>query len=103
VVFDFRMGREREGPKQFLGQFKGLLQTDRDTACEDAVNLCLQVRAHLFQLTQFVHLIVHAQELPANQRDWHVPIQPRVEVELSHADRTSSSSSLTPVARCPFS
>jgi transposase len=28
VVFDFRMGREREGPKQFLGQFEGLLQTD---------------------------------------------------------------------------
>lgn len=28
VVFDFRMGREREGPKQFLGQFEGILQTD---------------------------------------------------------------------------
>lgn len=28
VVFDFRMGREREGPKQFLGQFNGILQTD---------------------------------------------------------------------------
>jgi transposase len=28
VVFDFRMGRSREGPKQFLGQFTGLLQTD---------------------------------------------------------------------------
>src|SRR5450432_3072908 len=28
VVFDFRMGRGREGPKQFLGQFKGILQTD---------------------------------------------------------------------------
>jgi len=28
AVFDFRMGREREGPKQFLGQFEGLLQTD---------------------------------------------------------------------------
>jgi transposase len=28
VVFDFRMGRSREGPKQFLGQFKGILQTD---------------------------------------------------------------------------
>jgi transposase len=28
VVFDFRMGRGREGPKQFLGQFEGILQTD---------------------------------------------------------------------------
>jgi transposase len=28
AVFDFRMGREREGPKQFLGNFEGLLQTD---------------------------------------------------------------------------
>ena len=28
VVFDFRAGRGREGPKQFLGNFAGLLQTD---------------------------------------------------------------------------
>jgi transposase len=28
VVFDFRLGRGREGPRQFLGQFNGLLQTD---------------------------------------------------------------------------
>jgi transposase len=28
VVFDFRLGRGRDGPKQFLGQFQGLLQTD---------------------------------------------------------------------------
>ena len=28
VVFDFRMGRDREGPKLFLGRFEGLLQTD---------------------------------------------------------------------------
>lgn len=28
VVFDFRMGRDRDGPKQFLGPFEGLLQTD---------------------------------------------------------------------------
>ena len=32
VVFDFRMGRSREGPRQFLGQFKGILQTDGYTA-----------------------------------------------------------------------
>jgi hypothetical protein len=34
VVFDFRMGRGREGPKQFLGQFAGLLQTDGYAAYE---------------------------------------------------------------------
>jgi transposase len=28
VVFDFRMGRGREGPKHFLGHFEGLLQSD---------------------------------------------------------------------------
>ena len=28
VVFDFRMGREREGPELFLGMYQGLLQTD---------------------------------------------------------------------------
>ena len=28
VVFDFRMGRDGDGPKQFLGAFEGLLQTD---------------------------------------------------------------------------
>ena len=28
VVFDFRMGREREGPKRFLGTFEGILQSD---------------------------------------------------------------------------
>jgi transposase len=28
TVFEFRMGRGREGPKRFLGQFEGILQTD---------------------------------------------------------------------------
>jgi transposase len=28
VVFDFRLGREREGPKRFLGNFGGILQSD---------------------------------------------------------------------------
>lgn len=32
VVFDFQMGRSREGPKVFLGQFEGILQTDGYTA-----------------------------------------------------------------------
>jgi transposase len=37
VVFDFRMSREREGPKQFLGQFDGILQTDGYAAYEDDI------------------------------------------------------------------
>ncbi len=28
TVFDFRMGRGREGPQKFLGQWEGILQTD---------------------------------------------------------------------------
>jgi len=34
VVFDFRLGRGREGPKQFLGGFEGILQTDGYIAYE---------------------------------------------------------------------
>ena len=32
VVFDFRMGRGREGPAKFPGQYEGILQTDGYTA-----------------------------------------------------------------------
>ena len=32
VVFDFRLGRGRDGPKRFLGQFEGILPTDGYTA-----------------------------------------------------------------------
>jgi transposase len=28
VVFDFQLGRDRQGPKEFLGKFEGILQTD---------------------------------------------------------------------------
>jgi transposase len=35
VVFDFRLGRGREGPKQFLGQFEGILQSDGYAAYEN--------------------------------------------------------------------
>jgi len=34
VVFDFRMGRGRDGPREFLGNFAGLLQTDGYIAYE---------------------------------------------------------------------
>ena len=32
LVFDFRLGRGRDGPRRFLGQFEGILQTDGYTA-----------------------------------------------------------------------
>jgi len=31
VVFDFQLDRGRQGPRQFLGEFAGILQTDVDT------------------------------------------------------------------------
>src|SRR3954465_2374401 len=34
VVFDFRLGRGRDGPKQFLAQFEGILQSDGYAAYE---------------------------------------------------------------------
>ena len=35
TVFDFRMGRGREGPIQFLGKWEGILQTDGYVAYDD--------------------------------------------------------------------
>ena len=37
AVFDFRMSRGREGPKQFLGDFEGILQTDDYIAYERGI------------------------------------------------------------------
>jgi transposase len=37
VVFDFRMGRGREGPARFLDKFEGILQTDGYIAYESGV------------------------------------------------------------------
>jgi transposase len=34
TVFDFQLGRGREGPKRFLGKFEGILQTDGYSAYE---------------------------------------------------------------------
>ncbi len=34
VIFDFKLGRGREGPKHFLGSFEGILQTDGYIAYE---------------------------------------------------------------------
>jgi transposase len=41
VVFDFRLGRGRDGPKQFLGSFDGILQTDGYVAYEQVGGLKL--------------------------------------------------------------
>lgn len=41
VVFDFCLGRGREGPKDFLGQFEGILQTDGYVAYEKVGGLKL--------------------------------------------------------------
>src|ERR1700689_29516 len=35
TVFDFQLGRGREGPRKFLGQWEGILQTDGDAAYAD--------------------------------------------------------------------
>jgi hypothetical protein len=35
TVFDFQMGRDRDGPKKFLGQWEGILQTDGYVAYDD--------------------------------------------------------------------
>jgi len=35
AVFDFRLGRGREGPREFLGNYEGLLQTDGYAAYEN--------------------------------------------------------------------
>jgi hypothetical protein len=41
VVFDFRLGRGREGPLRFLGEFQGLLQTDGYAAYDQIGGLLL--------------------------------------------------------------
>lgn len=45
VVFDFRMGRDRQGPAHFLGNFEGLLQTDGYAAYDRGVGGAKMVHA----------------------------------------------------------
>jgi transposase len=45
VVFDFRMGRDREGPANFLANFEGLLQTDGYAAYDRGVGGAKMVHA----------------------------------------------------------
>ena len=45
VVFDFRMGRDREGPAHFLVNFEGLLQTDGYAAYDRGVGGAKMVHA----------------------------------------------------------
>ena len=48
VVFDFRMGRDREGPAHFLVDFEGLLQTDGYAAYDRGVGGAKMVHASEF-------------------------------------------------------
>ncbi len=34
-MFDFQMGRGREGPRKFLGNYEGILQTDGYSAYDE--------------------------------------------------------------------
>ena len=38
VIFDFRLSRGRDGPREFLGQFDGILQTDGYAAVRHEVD-----------------------------------------------------------------
>jgi transposase len=45
TVFDFRMGRGREGPARFLDKFEGILQTDEYVAYDRGVGGTMMVHA----------------------------------------------------------
>ena len=47
VVFDFRMGREREGPRRFLGNFEGIFQSDGYAAYDHVGDLQYRARGLL--------------------------------------------------------
>jgi hypothetical protein len=58
VVFDFRLGRGREGPKEFLGQFAAILQTDGYAAYDQVggpkmVHACCWTRGALWARRKF--------------------------------------------------
>jgi PAS domain S-box-containing protein len=55
VAFDFRLGRGRDGPKQFLGQFESILQTDGYTAYDQIGGTRMvhaACRAHAFRCSE---------------------------------------------------
>ena len=67
TIFDFRMGRGREGPKQFLGNFSGILQTD-GYAAYDHVGSPGMVHAACWSHARrkfFEAAKLHPQDLPA--------------------------------------
>ena len=45
VVFDFRMGRDREGPRRFLNDYAGILQTDGYGAYRNGIGAKAMVHA----------------------------------------------------------
>jgi transposase len=52
VVFDFRLGRGRDGPKRFLGQFEGILQTDGYAAYDQISGPRAHARRRFFEAVQ---------------------------------------------------
>ena len=94
MVFDFRLGRGRDGPKRFLGQFEGILQTD-GFAAYDQIGGPGMLRAACWAHTrrQFFEAV------QLNPRDpVATPIVPRMD-ELFALDVDARRKSLTTTAR----
>jgi Transposase IS66 family len=53
TVFDFCLGRGREGPRKFLGEWEGILQTDGYSAYDDIGGLTILI-SNRFRVTQCV-------------------------------------------------
>jgi transposase len=94
IVFDFRLGRGRDGPKRFLGQFEGILQTDGYTAYDQIggprmvhAACWVHARRQFFEAAQL------------NPRDpVATPIVARMD-ELFSVDATARRKALTTAAR----
>jgi transposase len=77
VVFDFRLGRDRDGPKRFLGDFAGRLQSDGygaydqvggpglvHVACRVGEDVAI-LAPHRAGRADFPHPVLHREDLPA--------------------------------------
>ena len=97
VVFDFRLGREREGPKRFLGNFEGILQTD-GYAAYDHVGGPGMVHAGCWAHARRKFF----QALELNPKDQSaIGIVAQID-ELFKVDRRAREQGLTPEARHAF-
>jgi transposase len=94
VVFDFQLGRGRDGPKRFLDQFNGLLQTD-GYAAYDQIGGPKMVHAACWS-----HVERYYQEVVSLNRDDRVatPIVGRIH-ELFAVDARARQQGLSPEAR----